>query len=263
MNVLDFRKMKTEKRPISMVTCYDYTSAKLLNESEIDVVLVGDSLAMTMHGHASTLNATTGMMALHTAAVARGATKKFIVADMPFMSFRKGVAPALECVDQLMKAGAHAVKLEGVDGHEEIVAQIVGSGVPVMGHLGLTPQSIHQFGGFKVQGRDQKMADDLVRQAKRLEELGAFSVVLECIPVALAERITGELSIPTVGIGAGPGVDGQVLVWQDLLGMDPGFKPKFVRFFATGHAWTLESLNTFHRAVLEKSFPAETESYLS
>lgn len=263
MNIHDFRKMKAEKRPITMVTCYDYTSAKLVNESEIDAVLVGDSLVMTMHGHSSTLTATTEMMALHTQAVARGATGKFIVADMPFMSFRKGIAPAIECVERLMKAGAHSVKLEGVDGHEDVIAQIVGSGVPVMGHLGLTPQSIHQFGGFKVQGRDQKMADDLVRQARRLEELGAFSIVLECIPAQLAERISRELTIPTIGIGAGNRVDGQVLVWQDLLGMNADFKPKFVRTFLNGRESLVGALNAYHREALERSFPGEKETYTS
>jgi 3-methyl-2-oxobutanoate hydroxymethyltransferase len=253
--------MKNEKRPITMVTCYDYTSARLLDRSEIDVVLVGDSVAMTMHGYSSTLNATTEMMALHTAAVARG-TQKFIVADMPFTSFRKGIVPALECVDALMKAGAHSVKLEGVYGHEDVISQIIGSGVPVMGHLGLTPQSIHQLGGFKVQGRDERMADDLVAQAKKLEELGAFSVVLECIPVTLAERITRELSIPTIGIGAGLGVDGQVLVWQDLLGLNPSFKPRFVRSFVDGQEALVGALNQFHRAIQDKEFPREKETYL-
>jgi 3-methyl-2-oxobutanoate hydroxymethyltransferase len=155
------------------------------------------------------------------------------------------------------------VKLEGIYGHEEVVAQIVGSGVPVMGHLGLTPQSIHQFGGFKVQGRDERMADDLVKQAKKLEELGAFAVVLECIPSALAQRITKELSIPTIGIGAGLGVDGQVLVWQDVLGMNTDFKPKFVRSFADSEASLVGALNQYHRTVQERSFPAEKETYFS
>jgi 3-methyl-2-oxobutanoate hydroxymethyltransferase len=262
MNVLDFRKMKQDKRPITMVTCYDYTSAKLIDRSDVDVLLVGDSVAMTMHGFSSTLNATTEMMALHTAAVARG-TRKFIVADMPFTTFRKGVVPAMECVDALMKAGAHSVKLEGVYGHEDVVAQIVGSGVPVMGHLGLTPQSIHQFGGFKVQGRDERMADDLLAQAKKLEELGAFAVVLECIPSALAERITQQIAIPTIGIGAGHAVDGQVLVWQDLLGLNLEFKPKFVRNFVNGQESLVGALNQYHRDVQSRSFPGEKETYFS
>ena len=180
---------------------------------------------------------------------------------MPFLSFRKGVRASLECVDALMKAGAHSVKLEGIDGHEDVVSQIVGSGVPVMGHLGLTPQSIHQFGGFKVQGRDTRMADDLLRQAKKLEELGAFSVVLECIPAPLAERITQELSIPTIGIGAGLNVDGQVLVWQDLFGMNPEFKPKFVRTFMGGRDELVGALNRYHREVLGRTFPGEKETY--
>lgn len=262
-NVLDFRKMKLEKRPISMVTCYDYSSARLIAETDVDTLLVGDSLAMTMHGFASTLNATPEMMALHTAAVARGAPKKFIVADMPFLSFRKGVGPALECVDLLMKAGAHSVKLEGVHGHEDVISQIVGSGVPVMGHLGLTPQSIHQLGGFKVQGRDQRMADDLFKQAQALEKLGVFSVVLECIPAPLAERISASLAIPTIGIGAGVGVDGQVLVWQDLLGMNIDFKPKFVRKFSDHRESVTQALNRFHSEVVERTFPQVSETYSS
>jgi 3-methyl-2-oxobutanoate hydroxymethyltransferase len=262
MNILDFKKMKTEKRPISMVTCYDYTSAKQVDQSEIDTVLVGDSLAMVMHGFPSTIHATIEMMALHTAAVARGLTQKFLIADMPFLSVRKGIPPAMESVDALMRAGAHSVKIEGVDGHEDVIKQIVGSGVPVMGHLGLTPQSIHQFGGFKVQGRDE-MAEDVFRQAKKLEELGCFAVVLECIPAPLAERITRELSIATIGIGAGLGVDGQVLVFQDLLGMNPDFKPKFVRHFMTGKTNLLAALNQYHREVVERSFPGVKETYQS
>jgi 3-methyl-2-oxobutanoate hydroxymethyltransferase len=268
MNILDFKKMKIEKRPISMVTCYDYTSAKQVNDSEIDVVLVGDSLAMVMHGFPSTIHATIEMMALHTAAVSRGLTgpsgsnEKFLVADMPFLSVRKGIGPAMDCVDALMKAGAHSVKIEGVDGHEDVIQQIVGSGVPVMGHLGLTPQSIHQFGGFKVQGRDE-MAEDVFRQAKRTQELGCFALVLECIPAPLAERISRELSIPTIGIGAGVGVDGQVLVFQDLLGMNPDFKPKFVRNFMNGKTELVTALNQFHREVVGRSFPGAKETYLT
>jgi 3-methyl-2-oxobutanoate hydroxymethyltransferase len=261
MNVLDFKKTKLEKRPLTMVTCYDYWSAKIIDESEIDLVLVGDSAAMVMHGFSTTLGATTEIMALHTAAVSRGLTKKFLIADMPFPSFRKGVVQAMECVDALMKAGAHAVKLEGLDGHEEVVSQIVGSGVPVMGHIGLTPQSVHQLGGFRVQGRDQQVADRLFEQAKKLEELGACSVVLECVPSGLASIITKALSIPTIGIGAGPKCDGQVLVLQDLLGMDKDFKPKFVRTFVDGRKTVLDALNLYHQEVQSGSFPQEEESY--
>jgi 3-methyl-2-oxobutanoate hydroxymethyltransferase len=261
MNVLDFKKAKKENRLLTMVTCYDNWSAKIIDRSEVDLVLVGDSLAMVVHGFPTTLGATPEMMALHTAAVARGLTKKFLIADMPFPSFRKGIVAAMDCVDLLMKAGAHAVKLEGVDGHEDVVSQIVGSGVPVMGHIGLTPQSVHQLGGFRVQGRDEQVADRLVMQAKKLEELGACSVVLECVPSALAKRITQELTIPTIGIGAGSSCDGQVLVLHDLLGMSKEFRPKFVRPFAEGESVVLGALNNYHREVLGGTFPKEEESY--
>lgn len=261
MNVHDFGKMKAESRKITMVTCYDYSSARLVEESNVDCVLVGDSVAMTMHGHPSTLQATVEMMRFHTAAVSRGLKTKFLIADMPFLSFRKGIEPALECVRELMSAGAHAVKLEGVWGHEDVVEQIVRSGVPVMGHIGLTPQSVHGLGGWKVQGRNEEVAQDLLKQAARLEQLGCFAVVLECVPSDLASRITESLKIPTIGIGAGPGTDGQVLVYQDVLGMNRDFRPKFVRRYVEGDAEIVSALNRFQRDVLERAFPANEESY--
>ena len=261
MNILDFQKMKHEGRKITMITCYDAWSARILQSSEVDCLLVGDSLAMVMHGFPSTLHATPEMMAMHTAAVARGAPKKFIVADMPFLSYRKGRAAALECVDQLMKAGAQAVKLEGVRGHEEVVEAIVQSGVPVMGHLGLTPQSIHQLGGFKVQGREEKSVRELIEDSKRLQELGCFSLVLECVPAGLGAEISRMLTIPTIGIGAGPKTDGQVLVLQDMLGTNPGFKPKFLRTFMNADEAIRQAVNDYHRSVIDGTFPAEPECY--
>ena len=177
MNVLDFQKMKNEGRKISMVTCYDYSSARAVAESSIDCILVGDSLATLMHGHPTTLSATTAMMALHTAAVARGAPSKFIVADLPFLSYRKGLKDAMDAVQELMTARAHAVKLEGVRGHAEIVRHIIDSGVPVMGHLGLTPQSINLLGGMKVQARNDAAIEILAAQALELESAGCFSLV--------------------------------------------------------------------------------------
>lgn len=260
-NVLDFKKMKLEKRKISMVTCYDHWSAKIIAQTDVDCVLVGDSVAMVVHGHPSTLHATTDMMALHTVAVARGAAGKFIVADMPFPTFRRGIPAAMECVDQLMKAGANAVKLEGVEGHEDVVRAIVGSGVPVMGHLGLTPQSINQLGGYRVQGREEKSIADLRAHATRLQELGCFSVVLECVPALLGEEVSRSLDIPTIGIGAGPETDGQVLVLQDMIGMNSAFKPKFVRNFLNGEEVLKQALGSYHQSVIEKSFPNEMESY--
>ncbi len=262
MTIIDFRKMKTEKRKISMVTAYDYWTAQIVSQSNIDCLLVGDSAAMVMHGFPSTLQATTEMMVFHTKAVARGAPNKFIVADMPFLTFRKGLQPAMICVEKLMGAGAHAVKLEGVYGHEDVIKHIVESGVPVMGHLGLTPQSIFKFGGFKVQGKNDQAAKDILNQAKALQELGCFSVVLECVPGDLAEKITGSSNIPTIGIGAGIHVDGQVLVLQDLLGSNSEFKPKFLRRFAETNEIIKSAVNNFDREVKDLKFPSLEESYL-
>lgn len=261
MNVLDFQKMKDEGRKISMVTCYDYTSAKILAQSNADSLLVGDSLGMTVHGFATTLSATVEMMTLHTAAVARGAPGKFIVADMPFLAYRKGLAPAMECVDALMKAGAHAVKLEGVRGHAEIVRHIVDSGVPVMGHLGLTPQSVNQLGGMKVQARTDAAVEIVAGQARELEQLGCFAIVLECVPSGAAKKVTELLKIPTIGIGAGSDVSGQVLVYQDLLGMNPEFKPKFLRKYANAFEVIKSAVDAFDKDVKEREFPSESESY--
>ena len=261
MNVLDFQKMKDEGRKISMVTCYDYSSARAVAESSIDCILVGDSVAMTMHGFSNTLSATTPMMALHTAAVARGAPSKFIVADLPFLSYRKGLKEAMDSVHDLMSAGAHAVKLEGVHGHAEIVRHIVDSGVPVMGHLGLTPQSVHALGGMKVQARTSAAVKILASEARELEHAGCFALVLECLPAEAARQVTNLLKIPTIGIGAGPGVSGQVLVYQDMIGLNPGFKPKFLRTFANAFDIIQAALNAYDRDVKSGSFPSESESY--
>jgi 3-methyl-2-oxobutanoate hydroxymethyltransferase len=257
----DFLRAKTEGRKLSMVTCYDYTFARLLSQSTIDGILVGDSAAMVMHGHPSTLSADTTLMRLHTEAVARGAAGKFIVADMPFLSFRKGVAAALDSASVLMAAGAHAVKLEGVDGHEDVIQRMVQSGIPVMGHVGLQPQSVHAYGGFRVQGRSSESARNITRQAAALAELGVFAVVLECVPAKLAGEISESLQIPTIGIGAGAGCDGQILVLQDLLGINTDFRPKFARPFLEGARCVLQSLANFDEAVKAGTFPAGEESY--
>jgi 3-methyl-2-oxobutanoate hydroxymethyltransferase len=261
MNTLEFQKMKAEKQKISMITSYDYWTAKIINETDIDCILVGDSAAMVMHGHETTIPATVDMIATHTAAVVRGAPTKFVIADMPFLSFRKGLETAMQAVERFMHAGASAVKIEGVDGHEEIVKHITESGVPVMGHIGLTPQSIHQFGGFRVQGREEGAEERFVSQARRLEEAGCFSLVLECVPSQLAKTVSENLSIPTIGIGAGPDTDGQVLVFQDLLGMDSQFKPKFLKLYLDGFHLIQEAVNTFNREVKERVFPDEKGSY--
>ncbi len=257
----DFLRAKLEGRKLSMVTCYDYTFARLLSKSPIDGILVGDSTAMVMHGHPSTLSASVDLMRLHTAAVARGADEKFIIADMPFLSFRKGLPAALDSASVLMTAGAHAVKLEGVDGHEDVIQRMVESGIPVMGHLGLQPQSVHAYGGFRVQGRCDESARDICRQAKLLEELGAFAIVLECVPATLACEITRALRIPTIGIGAGAGCDGQILVLQDLLGMNVDFHPKFARPFLDGANSVLDALARFDEEVKAGTFPTKAETY--
>lgn len=261
MSSSDFLCAKLEGRKLSMVTCYDYTFARLMSKSAIDGILVGDSTAMVMHGHPSTLTANSEMMRVHTEAVANGAGGKFIVADMPFLSFRKGPAAALDSASILMVAGAHAVKLEGVDGHEDVIQRMVQSGIPVMGHIGLQPQSVHAYGGFRVQGRSSDSARNIARQAAALEELGTFAIVLECVPVNLAREISESLRIPTIGIGAGAGCDGQIMVLQDLLGMNPDFRPKFVRPFLDGARCVLETLASFDHAVKAGTFPSREESY--
>ncbi|MGD8416819.1 MAG: 3-methyl-2-oxobutanoate hydroxymethyltransferase [Pseudomonadales bacterium] len=261
LSVLDFAERKARREKISMVTCYDYTSAQVLNGTDVDTLLVGDSLAMVMHGFDSTVHATVELMALHVAAVSRGAPEKFIVGDMPFLAARKGLKDAMDGVQQLMQAGAHSVKIEGEKGQVELMAHIVDSGVPVMGHLGLTPQSVHGLGGHKVQGRADAEARALVDSACRLEDAGCFALVLECVPTPLAREITQRLGIPTIGIGAGPHTDGQVLVLQDMLGMNPGFKPKFLKHYADGHTMVTKAVNRFDAEIRHGCFPSAKESY--
>ncbi len=256
-----FLRAKADGRKLSLVTCYDYTFARLLSKTTVDGILVGDSAGMVMHGYRSTLSVNVELMRLHTEAVVRGAQDKFIISDMPFLSFRKGLSAALDSAQVLMSAGAHALKVEGVDGHEDVIQRMAQSGIPVMGHLGLQPQSVHAYGGFRVQGRSDAAARDIARQAKTLEELGAFAVVLECIPASLAHEITGDLGIPTIGIGAGAGCDGQILVLQDLLGMNTDFHPKFARAFSDGARNVLDAVANFDDAVKSGAFPAPEESY--
>lgn len=261
MNIFDFKKMKSEARKISMVTSYDSWSARLLSQTEVDCLLVGDSVAMVVHGFETTISATVEMMELHVAAVVRGAKNKWIIADMPFLAVNRGLEYAMNSVDRLMKAGAHSIKIEGIRGHEDTIEKIILAGVPVMGHLGLTPQSIHLLGGNRVQGRDEAAAAQLASDAKQLENLGCYALVLECIPAPLATEITQSLSIPTIGIGAGQQVDGQVLVLQDLLGLSGSFKPKFLRRFANGDEWLKSACNQFHKEVQNQTFPAPEETY--
>jgi len=260
-SVQDFAQAKASGRRISMIAAYDAWSAAVIARSGVDAILVGDSAAMVLHGHPTTIAATVQMMAMHTAAVARVAGGKFVIADLPFLSHRKGITAAMRAVGALMTAGAHAVKLEGVDGHEDVIEHIVGSGVPVMGHLGLTPQSVHQLGGFRVQGKGADAAERLRCQARRLEELGCFAIVLECVPASLGACITSQLRIPTIGIGAGGGTDGQVLVLHDILGLNTGHTPRFVRRYVDGARVLAEALDRYDADVKEGRFPAREESY--
>lgn len=263
-SVLEFRARKGQA-PISMISAHTHWEARLVAESAVDCVLVGDSLATVIDGEATTFSATPEIMARHIAAVARGlgepAQRKLVIGDFPFLAARKGLAPAVDTAALLLRAGAHAVKIEGVDGHADLIAHLVQSGVPVMGHLGLTPQAVHALGGYKVQGRGAAAAADLVRQARALETAGAFGLVLECVPDPLAREITAALAIPTIGIGAGAGCDGQVLVMTDLLGLTPGHQPRFVRRFAEAGEAARSGLAAFHAAVADRSFPAPRESY--
>ncbi len=246
---------------ITMVTCYDFWSAQILNTTSLDLILVGDSAGMVMHGFQDTLPVTVDMMNLHVTAVKRGAPKKLIVADLPFLAFRSDLANNMRAVQTLMQAGAHAVKLEGFDGNAEFIQHLVQSGVPVMGHLGLTPQSVHSLGGYRVQGREQNQAQHILKQARGLEEAGCFAVVLECVPGELAKEITSTLNIPTIGIGAGSGCDGQVLVLQDLLGMNSGFKPKFLRQYLQGAELIQSAIESYCSDVRAEEFPSATETY--
>ncbi|MBU2530609.1 MAG: 3-methyl-2-oxobutanoate hydroxymethyltransferase, partial [Elusimicrobia bacterium] len=234
----------------------DYTTASIVNDSDIDCVLVGDSLAMTMHGEPSTILASTSLMALHTKAVRKAIKNKLLISDMPFLSFRKGFLKAMETAEELMKAGADAVKLEGLDGHEDTVSHLIKSDIPVMGHAGLTPQSVNKFGGYKTQGKDKTSADLILRQAKKLQDLGCFSIVLECVPEDLAKKITDNLKIPTIGIGAGPHTDGQVLVIQDMLGLYD-CPPSFVKKYMDGRKLIKEALNSFDKETKSNVFPAK------
>lgn len=262
MSPLVFKDKKQKKHKISMVTCYDAWSAKILSQTNIDIILVGDSLAMVVYGHESTLPVENSTMALHTQAVRRGASQKFIVVDMPFMSLHKGLHTAMQNIECLIKAGANAIKIEGALGNEQVIQRTLLAGVPVMGHLGLTPQSINLMGGFCVQGKTPIEQKSIIDQAKLLEELGCFAIVLECVPSSLAKQITDMLQIPTIGIGAGQDVDGQVLVLQDLLGMNKDFTPKYLRTYLNGYDLFFEAVCQFDKDVKEEKYPNKKERYV-
>jgi len=250
------------KEKIAAITAYDYATARFVDASGMHLVLVGDSLGMTMLGYQSTLPVTVDEMIHHTAAVVRGTENALVVGDMPFMSYQPGIDLTMINAGRfLQEAGADAVKIEGGQERVELVEALVKAAIPVMGHIGLTPQSIKDFGGFKVQGRTNEEAERLVADAKALEQAGVFAIVLEAIPPALAQRITDSLSIPTVGIGAGPNCDGQILVINDLLGMYDEFTPKFVKQYAQLGEEMKRAFAEYIRDVQDGTFPSNEHCY--
>ncbi len=260
--VVTIRQAKERGEKLTMLTAYDYSMAKLVDEAGINMILVGDSLGMVMLGYEDTLSVTMEDMIHHTRAVARGADHTLVVADMPFMSYQTSVYDAVCNAGRLMKEGrAQAVKLEGGSEFAEHIRAITNASIPVVAHLGLTPQSLNAFGGFKVQGKSEQAARKLLADAKAVEEAGAVAVVLECVPAKLAELITKQLQIPTIGIGAGAGCDGQVLVFQDMLAMFGDFKPKFVKQFAQVGDMMKEAFAKYIEEVKSGAFPAPEHTF--
>lgn len=261
-SVATFQKMKDEGTKISMLTAYDYSTAKLQDEAGVNSILVGDSLGMVMLGYEDTLSVTMEDMIHHTAAVARGAKNALVVADMPFMSYEPSVELAVQNAGRLMKEGrANAVKLEGGVRVAAQIKAITTAGIPVCAHIGLTPQSVNAFGGFKVQGKTEEGAQQMIDDALAIQEAGAFAVVLECVPAKLAALISEKLTIPTIGIGAGAGCDGQVLVYQDMLALFSDFKPKFVKHFGNIGPQMTAAFKAYDEEVKAGTFPAEEHTF--
>lgn len=262
ITVSTLRQMKADRERITMVTCYDATFARLSDAGGADVLLVGDSLGMVVQGESTTLPVTLDDIIYHTRAVRRGVHRAHVVADMPFMTYQGSVQDALQNAGRLLKqGGAESVKLEGGEEVCEAIDKMVRAGIPVMGHVGLTPQSVHAMGGFKVQGKDPEAARAILRDAKAIEQAGAYAIVLEGMPVELARVITAHLTIPTIGIGAGPDCDGQVLVIYDLLGMNLEFQPKFVKRYAELGQAIPDAIAQFKGEVQSGVFPAEAHSF--
>lgn len=260
--VITFKESKLTNNKLTMVTAYDYSMAKIIDESGINGILVGDSVGMVCLGYEDTLSVTMEDMIHHTRAVSRGAKNALVVGDMPFMSYQTSVYDAVYNAGRLIKEGrANAVKLEGGSSVCAQIEAITKASIPVMGHIGLTPQSINAFGGFKVQGKSVEDAKRLVEEAKEIEKAGAFAIVLECVPSKLAKIITESINIPTIGIGAGNSCDGQILVYQDMLGMFGDFKPKFVKQFADVGSVMNEAFKTYIDEVQKGKFPSENHSF--
>ena len=248
--------------PVSMLTAYDYNTARTIDEAGIDMILVGDSLGNVMLGYENTLAVTVEDMIHHGKAVCRGARQAFVVVDMPFMSYQTSVEDAVRNAGRIMKeTNCQAVKLEGGVEYADRIKAIVQAGIPVVAHIGLTPQSVNAMGGYKVQGKSLEQAQKLLRDAKAVEEAGAFAITLECVPAALATMITTQTNALTIGIGAGNGCDGQVLVYQDMLGFTDGFTPKFVKKYADLHSIMLEAFKQYKQECEERTFPAAGQTY--
>lgn len=257
-----FMDMKARGEKITMLTAYDYTTAKIMDEAGIDSVLVGDSLGMTILGYEDTLSVTMDDMIHHTKAVRRGLKNALLVGDMPFMSYHVSVEEAVKNAGRFVKeAGANAVKLEGGIDVADKIEGIIKAQIPVVGHLGLTPQSVNAFGGFRVQGKSKEQAEKLMEEAMVLEEIGCFAIVLECVPADLAKLVSEKLTIPTIGIGAGNQCDGQVLVVQDMLGLYKDFTPKFVKKYADLNEPMLEAFKEYSKEVKEQSFPEKKHTF--
>lgn len=262
ITIHDLRACKERGERFVMLTAYDHPTARLLDDAGVPVLLVGDSLGNVVLGHPSTVQVTMDDMVRHTAAVTRGVARALVVADLPFMSYQVSVEEGMRNAARLMQeAGAGAVKLEGGAPVAALVERLTTAGIPVMGHLGLTPQSVHQLGGHKVQGRSDEDAERILADARCLEEAGAFSVVLECVPAPVGERVTEALSIPTIGIGAGPGTDAQVLVTHDLLGIGDGPRPRFVKSYADVPSVVGDAVKAFQAEVAVGDYPAREHSY--
>jgi 3-methyl-2-oxobutanoate hydroxymethyltransferase len=268
ITVHELRRLKEQGEKIAMVTAYDATAARLVGEAGVDVVLVGDSLGMVVQGHDSTLPVTLDQMVYHSGMVRRGLARAggraHLVGDLPFGSYQASADEAVKAAMRLVaEGGVEAVKLEGGSDYVDVIRRVVRAGVPVMGHIGLTPQSVHKLGGYVVQGKDAERAQALLRDARALEAAGCYAVVLECIPTELARIITGQLAIPTIGIGAGPGCDGQVLVLNDLLGLDDAFTPRFVKRFAELGAEVRGAVTRYAGEVKAGAFPADEHTFHS
>ncbi|MDL2280746.1 3-methyl-2-oxobutanoate hydroxymethyltransferase [Selenomonadales bacterium OttesenSCG-928-I06] len=257
-----FLKRKEENVPITVITAYDYAMAKIIDRCGMDAILIGDSLGNVVLGYDSTLPVTMEDMIHHTKAVCRAAKRAMIITDLPFMSYETSIADGVRNAGRLLKeGGAQAVKIEGGEEIVPVVKAIVSAGIPVMGHLGLTPQSVHQLGGFKVQGKDEQTAQKLINDAKMLEEAGMFSIVLECVPSKLADKVSKSLKIPTIGIGAGNGCDGQVIVINDILGMDADFTPKLAKKYVDLNKIISEAVTSYMTEVVARTFPGEENSF--